>query len=128
MCIRDSESRVFLYASDRRARVYRRPTERFTQCNVLQVQLFGSGSVMVWGGISLSGPTEVQIFDGGTLTAVRYITDILEPYVVPFAHYIGDSFILMHGNARPHKAQCVNLSLIHISEPTRLLSISYAVF
>ena len=49
------ESRVSLYASDRRARVYRRPTERFAQCNVLQVLPFVGGSVMVWGGISLSG-------------------------------------------------------------------------
>ena len=66
---------------------------------------------MVWEGISLSGPTELQIFDEGTLAAVRYITDILEPYVVLYAHYIGDSFILMHDNARPHKAQCVNNNL-----------------
>ena len=48
---------------------------------------------MVWGDIFLSGPTELHILDGGTLTAVRYITD---------------SFVLMHDNARPHKAQCVN--------------------
>ena len=47
--------RVSLYASDRHARVYRRPTERFTQCNVLQVLPFVGLSVMVWGGISLSG-------------------------------------------------------------------------
>src|SRR5678815_4567541 len=40
--------------------------------------------------------------------SLRYITDNLEPYVVPYATYIGDSFILMHDNARPHKAQCVN--------------------
>ena len=79
------ESRVSLYTSERRARVYRRPTERFAQFNVLQVPQLGGGSVMVWGGISLSGPTELHILDGGTLTGVRYITDILEPYVVPYA-------------------------------------------
>ena len=59
---------------------------------------------MVWGGIS----TELHILDGGTLTAVRYITVILESYVVPYVPYIGDSFVLMHDNARPHKAQCAN--------------------
>ena len=63
---------------------------------------------MVWEGISLSGPTELHILDGGTLTAVKYITDILKPYVVPYAPYIGNSFVLMQDNARPHKAQCVN--------------------
>ena len=77
------------------------------QFNVMKVPPFGCGSVMVWGGISLSGPTELRILDGGTLTAVGYITDILEPYVVPYAPYIGDPFVLMHDNARPHKAQCV---------------------
>ena len=61
------ESRVSLYASDRRARVYRRPTEKFVQFNVLQVPPFGGGSVMVWGGISLFGLTELHIIDGGTL-------------------------------------------------------------
>ena len=35
-------------------------------------------------------------------------SDILEPYVVPYAPYIGDSFVLMHDNVRPHKAQYVN--------------------
>src|SRR5678815_5875374 len=34
------------------------------------------------------------------------------------------SFVQIHVVIRPH----VTLSLIHISEPTRLLSISYAVF
>eukprot|EP00658_Telonema_sp_P-2_P054510 TRINITY_DN43367_c0_g2_i1.p1 TRINITY_DN43367_c0_g2~~TRINITY_DN43367_c0_g2_i1.p1 ORF type:complete len:439 (+),score=49.07 TRINITY_DN43367_c0_g2_i1:223-1539(+) len=33
-----------------------------------------------------------------------------------------------HGGSRVGYSVCVNLSLIHISEPTRLLSISYAVF
>ena len=74
MVLFTDESRVYLYASDRRARVYRRTTdgERFVQFNVMQVPPFGGESVMVWGGISLSGPTELHILDGGTLTAVRH--------------------------------------------------------
>jgi len=105
------ESRVALYSSDMRGRVYRRPNERFAQVNMREVVPFGGGSVMVWGGISLSGPTELHILDGGTLTAARYITDILEPYVVPYAPFIGPSFLLMHDNARPHTAQCVTTYL-----------------
>src|SRR5678815_5688689 len=37
--------------------------------------------------------------------------------------YAGESYLLLNDNAN-----AIKLSLIHISEPTRLLSISYAVF
>lgn len=36
------------------------------------------------------------------LNAQRYITDILEEYVVPFAGYIGDQFTFRHDNARKY--------------------------
>lgn len=35
-------------------------------------------------GISLTACTELFIIDGGRLTSERYITDILETFVVPF--------------------------------------------
>lgn len=101
------ESRFFLHSNDRRARVYRRPHERYYQCNISETHLFGGGSIMVWGGISLTGRTDLHVFNRGSVTADRYITDILEPYVVPFAPYIGENFLLMHDNARPHTAAIV---------------------
>ncbi|KAH0821510.1 hypothetical protein GEV33_001281 [Tenebrio molitor] len=48
------ESRFCLELSDRRVRVIRRPHERYAQCNILGRQPCGSGSVMVWDGISLN--------------------------------------------------------------------------
>ena len=51
--------------------------------------------------------TALVRIDRGRLTAHRYITDILEEHVVPFAPYIGDNFMLMHDNARPHVARIV---------------------
>ena len=54
---------------------------------------------MVWGGICLAGRTDV--FDQGTLTALRYRDDILAPNVRPFAGAVGDNFILMQDNSRP---------------------------
>ncbi|GFT70856.1 transposable element Tcb2 transposase [Trichonephila clavipes] len=41
---------------------------------------------------------------GGTLTGVRYRDEILDPYVRPYAVAIGNDFILMDDNARPHRA------------------------
>ena len=37
----------------------------------------------------------------------QYITEILQPHVVPFAPFIGNDFLFMHDNARPHVARVV---------------------
>lgn len=100
------ESRFCLYNNDRRLRVYRRPNERYSQCNFSNTTLFGGGSVMVWAGISLTGRTELVLING-SLTAERYILEILDNHVVPYAPYIGQGFMLMHDNARPHVARVV---------------------
>jgi hypothetical protein len=36
---------------------YRRPGERYAQCNFVTKESFGGGSIMVWGGISLDAAT-----------------------------------------------------------------------
>lgn len=101
------ESRFCRFSDDRRRRVYRRPGERYAQCNIVETVSYGGGSVMVWGGISLEARTELVIIQGGRLTADRYITDILEPHVIPYAPFIGQEFLFMHDNARPHVARVV---------------------
>ncbi|KAL0147803.1 hypothetical protein M9458_056880 [Cirrhinus mrigala] len=87
------ESRFTLSTSDRRDRVWRRRGEHSAACNILQHDRFGSGSVMVWGGISLEG-----------CTAIRYRDEILRPLVRPYAGAVGPGFLLMQDNARPHVA------------------------
>ncbi|GFX75559.1 transposable element Tcb2 transposase [Trichonephila clavipes] len=47
------------------------------------------------------------MFHGGTVTGLRYRDEILDPYVRPYAAAIGNDFILMDDNARPHRAQIV---------------------
>jgi hypothetical protein len=69
---------------------------------------FGGGSIMVWAGISMEARIELVVVNGGAMTADRYIRNILEPHVVPFDPFIGNDFMLMHDNARPHIAQIVN--------------------
>ncbi len=66
---------------------------------------------MVWGGICLDGRTDLVVIDGGALTALRYRDEVLEPVVGPFAGALGQDFVLMHDNARPHTARVVQAYL-----------------
>ncbi|GFT22176.1 transposable element Tcb2 transposase [Trichonephila clavipes] len=65
---------------------------------------FGGGGVLVYGGISINGRTYLYIIRDGSLTARRHRDDILRPIVVPYPAAIGDDFILMDDNCRPHRA------------------------
>ncbi|GFX61707.1 transposable element Tcb2 transposase [Trichonephila clavipes] len=74
------------------------------------VRFCGAG-VFVYGGISIDGCTDLNIIQNGPLTARRYRDEILRPIVVPYAAAIGDDFILMDDNSRPHRANLVEDSL-----------------
>ncbi|GFU95073.1 transposable element Tcb2 transposase [Trichonephila clavipes] len=63
--------------------------------------------VLVYGGISIDGRTYLYIIRDGPLTARRYRDEILRPIVVPNAAAIGNDFILMDDNCRPHRANLV---------------------
>ncbi|GFU71773.1 transposable element Tcb2 transposase [Trichonephila clavipes] len=65
---------------------------------------FSGGVVLVYGGISIEECTDLYIIRDGLLTARRYRDEILRPIVVPYAAAIGDDFILMDDNCRPHRA------------------------
>lgn len=98
------ESRFSLKGADGRQRVWRRTGERYAECAITERDRFGGGSIMIWGGISLSGSTNLVVLDRPSVTAHSYIEDILQDHVVPFAFGIGDDFLLMQDNARPHVA------------------------
>ncbi|GFW32991.1 transposable element Tcb1 transposase [Trichonephila clavipes] len=63
---------------------------------------------MVWAGISLGYRTDLHIFKRGTVTAVRYRDEVLEPIVRLYAAAVGLTFVLMDDNARPHRADIVD--------------------
>ncbi|GFU83876.1 transposable element Tcb1 transposase [Trichonephila clavipes] len=63
---------------------------------------------MVWAGISLEYRTDLHIFKRGSVTAVRYRDEVLEPIVRLYAAAVDPTFVLMDDNARPHRADIVD--------------------
>ncbi|KAI4874147.1 hypothetical protein NFI96_015663, partial [Prochilodus magdalenae] len=99
------ENRFYLSTCDRCERPWRRRGECYAACNIIQHDWFGGGLVMVWGGISLEGRTDLYRPDNGTLTAIRYQDEILGPLVRPYTGVVGPGFLLVHNNAWPHVAR-----------------------
>ena len=64
---------------------------------------FGQGSVMVWGGISIDGHTDLVVVRDN-LTAEGDMEQILLQHVLVAAYDVGPEFVLMHYNARAHVA------------------------
>ncbi|GFU71590.1 transposable element Tcb1 transposase [Trichonephila clavipes] len=59
---------------------------------------------MVWAGISLGYRTDLHIFKRGSVMAVRYRDEVLEPIVRLYTAAVGPTFVLMDDNALPHRA------------------------
>ena len=101
------ESKFMLDFHDGRRRVWRRKNERFSDCCVTEHDRFGGGSVLVWAGISYDGRTELYVIRNGALTAVRYRDEIVQRFVRNYAGAVGENFVLMDDNARPHRGRVV---------------------
>ena len=63
---------------------------------------------MVWAGNSAQEKTDLHVIDNGTLMAERYVNEILDVHVRPYAGAIGPDFILMDDNAHAHRASITN--------------------
>ena len=82
--------------------VLRRIGERYVDCNIVEHDMFGGGSVMFRGGICYDRRTELYRGDRGSLTALKYRDEILDPIVRPFLGAMDDNARLVQDNARPH--------------------------
>ena len=102
------ESRFCLRKLDGKVgvKVWIRHGERHAYCCIDGVTVFGGGSIMVWGGISITGKTRLVAIDGN-LNAARYRDEILQPVAIPFLRNMGANSILQDDNARPHRARII---------------------
>ncbi|GFW85171.1 transposable element Tcb2 transposase [Trichonephila clavipes] len=87
--------------------IWREQRTRYHQSNTVEIHSYRGGGILIWAGISLGGHTDLHVFHGGTVTGLRYRDEIIDPYVRPYAAAIGNDFILMYDNARPHRARIV---------------------
>ncbi|GFT31848.1 transposable element Tcb2 transposase [Trichonephila clavipes] len=101
------ESRFTMESDSGRLLIWREQRTRYHQSNTVERHSYRGGGILVWAGISLGGHTDLHVFHGGTVTGLRYWDETLDPYVRPYAAAIGNDFILMDDNARPHRARIV---------------------
>ncbi|GFX91969.1 transposable element Tcb2 transposase [Trichonephila clavipes] len=101
---RRSMSRFSVHPNNRRIFIWRDRGSRNNPAFVHESVRFGGGGMLVYGGISIDGRTDLYIIRDGLR---RYRDEILRPIVVSYAEAIGDDFILMDDNCRPHRANLV---------------------
>ncbi|GFY19613.1 HTH_Tnp_Tc3_2 domain-containing protein [Trichonephila clavipes] len=97
------ESRFSLSADDHRTRVWRRTGQRSNPAFIVERHTAISQGVTVWGAISWDTRSSLVVLQG-TLTARRYVDDILTPIVLPMLSSRPGA-IYQQDNARPHTAR-----------------------
>ena len=110
-----NESQLHVCICDRCVCVWRHDGERYMDCNIVEHDRFGGGSVMFWGWICYDGGMEFYRVGGGSLTALRYRDQILDPIVEPFLGAMDDNALLVQYNARLHTVYGVQDYLEHES-------------
>jgi transposase len=105
------ESRFSLESDNRRVLIWRERSTRNNRPFVRERSHYGGGGVLIWAGISIGGRTDLYVLRNGSLTGLRYRDEILRPIVMPYAVAVGDSFLFMDDNARPHRARLVDSML-----------------
>ncbi|GFW08844.1 retrovirus-related Pol polyprotein from transposon 297 [Trichonephila clavipes] len=97
------ESRFSLSADDHRTRVWRRTGQRSDPAFIVERHTAISQGVTVWGAISWDTRSSLVVLQG-TLTARRYVDDILMPIVLPMLSSRPGA-IYQQDNVRPHTAR-----------------------
>ncbi|GFU98057.1 transposable element Tcb1 transposase [Trichonephila clavipes] len=101
----NDESQICLQHHDGRIRVWRHPGERMLNSCVMHRHTGPSPSIMVWSGIGYPSRTPLVCI-AGTLNSQRYISEMLEPVVLPYLQGFATA-IFQKDNARPHEARIV---------------------
>ncbi|GFX09516.1 transposable element Tcb2 transposase [Trichonephila clavipes] len=75
------ESHFSLYTDSRLTFIWREPGTHYLPSNEHEIDNYGGGRLMVWTGIMLDGRTPLHVFERGSVTGIRYMDEISEPYV-----------------------------------------------
>lgn len=97
------ESRFCMSTDDHRVRVRRRRGQRTNPSNIVERHTGVTPGIMVWGAIGYGFRSPLVVIRG-TLTAERYVTDILRPHVLPLLQQHPGT-LFQQDNARPHTAR-----------------------
>ena len=98
------ESKFRVFHSDGRDRCWRRRNERYADCCINEVDRWGGGGLMVWGGVSFHSKTLLHIFRG-RVTGVAYRDEVLQQIVAPFIQNDPRIRLFQQDNARAHTAR-----------------------
>lgn len=104
------ESRFGFHPDSRRTRVWRVPGRESRLQHPQEVHSYQAGTIMVWAGIRIGARTDL-VFVRGNMNAQKYRDEVVEPVIIPHRVQIGQQFVLMHDNARPHTARLVSSAL-----------------
>nr|CAH7758705.1 unnamed protein product [Callosobruchus chinensis] len=104
------ESRFGLVSDDYQERVWRERGGQNRLATAIGVAPDRGGTQMFWGGIRFSGRTQL-IHTPGTMTGAYYLQNIINAIDQPLRSEIGDQFIFMDDNARPHRTRAVQQAL-----------------
>nr|CAH7742887.1 unnamed protein product [Callosobruchus chinensis] len=104
------ESRFGLVSDDYRERVWRERGGQNRLATAIGIAPYRGGTQMFWGGIRFNGRMQLNHIPG-TMTGVYYLQYIINAIVQPLRNEIGDQFIFMDDNARPHRTRAVQQAL-----------------
>nr|CAH7749178.1 unnamed protein product [Callosobruchus chinensis] len=104
------ESRFGLVNDDYRERVWRERGGQNRLATAIGVAPYRGRTQMFWGGIRFNARTQL-IHIPGTMTCAYYMQNIINAIFQPLRNEIGDQFIFMDDNARPHRTRAVQQAL-----------------
>ncbi|UYV68012.1 Transposase [Cordylochernes scorpioides] len=97
------ESRFCLSSDSRRVRVWRLRGERSNPAAIVERPTVRQREIMVWGAIAYDSRSPLLRIQG-TMTAQRYVDDVLRPVTLPYLQGVPNA-LYQQDNARPHTAR-----------------------
>ncbi|UYV66550.1 Transposase [Cordylochernes scorpioides] len=99
-----SDESLFCLSSDsRRVRVWRRHGERSNPAAIVERPTVRQCGIMVWGAFAYDSRSPLFRIQG-TMTAQRYVDDVLRPVTLPYLQGVPNA-LYQQDNARPHTAR-----------------------